>query len=196
MMASPIFHQMLLELDSDRKYDDNDPLILDEDRTAFIDFCMIIHHQSNDQKAVPMSSYAALAVIFHKYSCMTMLERNLAWPLREFVGSSLDQFAAPKIKAKGMRLEDALCISYLSGDSKLFYRCSRFMITLITADRNNGNFKANEMLFDLIPKSLLGEFAIPSKPKPLTEHRTHAGCPNSSPQSVGGQDLQTDLRPE
>lgn len=38
MMASEAFRKLLLHLEVDRNYDEKDPLILEDDRTAFIDF--------------------------------------------------------------------------------------------------------------------------------------------------------------
>lgn len=157
MMASPVLRETLSKLEPDRKYDETDPLAMNEDRTAFIDFCMMIHHQSKDKQAIPLGRTAGLAVIFHKFKCMNMLKQNISWQLREFFGPTLDQVYVADLKGSGLRLEDVLCISYVSGDEKLFYRCSRFMITRLTADRTMRHLKTNQALLNLMPEKLLGK---------------------------------------
>lgn len=156
MMASPVLRQILSQLKTDRTYDENDPLVLDDDRTAFIDFCVVVHHQSKDECAVPLARSAALAVVFHKYSCTTMLQQHVSWLLREFFGPGLDQVNMQGLRAIGVRLEDVLCISYISGDATLFYRCTRFMITRLAADKTMRNLKTNKALLELLPEKLVG----------------------------------------
>lgn len=159
MMASPIFRKMLSDLDIDRKYDESDPLVLDDDRTPFIDFCMIIHHQNKDEHAVPLSRSAALAVIFDKYSCTPLLQ-IIAWQLREFFGANLGEVYLPELKAIGLRLEDVMCIAYVADDAKLFYRCTRFMIARLAADKSIKNLKTNRSLLSLMPQKLVGKQKI------------------------------------
>lgn len=117
---------------------------------------MIFHHQSKDEHAVPLSRSTRLAVIFHKYSCTNLLQQNIAWPLREFFGPSLESTSTSDLKAMGLRLEDVMCISYISGNAKLFYRCTRFMITRLAADKSMRNLKSNKALLDLMPQTLVG----------------------------------------
>lgn len=138
MMASPAFQAMLSDLEVDRKYDEEDPFVLDEDRTSFIDFCMIVHHQNKGEHAVPISRSAALAVIFDKYQCTSMLQ-NIAWELREFFGGAVGEVYMAELKATGLRLEDVMCIAFIANDAKLFYRCTRFMITRLAADKTMKN---------------------------------------------------------
>lgn len=138
MMASPAFRALFSDLEADRKYDENDPFVLDEDRTSFIDFCMIVHHQNKGEHAVPISRSAALAVILDKYQCTPMLQ-SIAWELREFFGVTVGEVFLAELKATGLRLEDVMCIAVIANDAKLFYRCTRFMISRLAADKTMKN---------------------------------------------------------
>lgn len=155
MMASPVFREMLSDLDAERKYDEADPLVLNEDRTAFIDFCMIIHHQNKDEHVVPVSRSAGLAVICAQYGCKAVL-KNLASPLREFFAANGEVFA-PELKAIGLRMEDVMCIAYVAEDAKLFYRCTRYMIMRLAGDKTMKNLKTNKALLGLMPEKVIGK---------------------------------------
>ena len=65
--------------------------------------------------------------------------QNIAWQLREFFGCSLAEVYLPELKAVGLRLEDVMCIAFVANDAKLFYRCTRFMITRLAADKTMKN---------------------------------------------------------
>jgi hypothetical protein len=141
MMASSEFCKMLWKLEPGRNYDEADPLNHDDDRTAFIDVCMMRHHQSRNERAVPLSRSAGTAVVFHKYACANMLQQLVCWPLYQFFGSSMEQSHVADFRGVGLRPEDAMCISYLSGDAKLFYRCTRYIISRMPTNQDHSKLQ-------------------------------------------------------
>jgi transposase len=75
MMVSPVLAELLSKVSTcEANNHDQEVIVLDCDRTAFMDFCMVLHHQSTGKRAVPPSRFAAIAVVMHKYGCTTLCE--------------------------------------------------------------------------------------------------------------------------
>lgn len=159
MMASPVFRVMLGGpwVEGSKQYDEKNPLVLDDDRTGFIDFCMLIHHQSRDERAVPLSRAVGVAVLCNKYDCTKLLAQNFSWPLLEFFGPHVEDVQLTDLKSNGLRLEDVLCISYAAGDARLFRRCAAFMISRIQGDRKMKHLKTDKDLLAMLPDGIIGK---------------------------------------
>ena len=187
VVSSAVFKTMLAGnfAEAGRQYTEESPLVLEDDRTAFIDFCLTIHNQSKDSNRVPLSRAAPVAVVFDKYCCSHLLLQNAAWPLREYFGRSVDKTYAEELKGIGLRVEDVLCISYVADDAKLFSRCTRFMISRVTPDRGMKNMKTDKALLALMPQSLVGKPIASSIYRPANVARWLAKGAKSNPGSPG-----------
>ncbi|KPI42912.1 uncharacterized protein AB675_1991 [Cyphellophora attinorum] len=157
IVSSPVFKSMLAGefKEAGKVYDESNPLVLDDDRTAFIDFCVMIHNQSKGDKQVPLSRAAGVAVIFDKYCCTELLLQNVSWPLREYFGPSVNKTYLDELRGIGLRVEDVMCISYVAGDAKLFHRCTKLMASKITPGRGYKQMKTDKALLALMPDTIL-----------------------------------------
>jgi hypothetical protein len=161
IMSSPVFQSMLAGefKEAGKVYDTDNPLVLEDDRTAFIDFCVVIHNQSKGDKRVPLSRAASVAVIFDKYCCTELLLQYISWPLREYFGPTVGQADLTELRGIGLRIEDVLCISYVAGDAKLFHRCTKLMARKITPGRGYKQMKTDKALLALMPDIIPSEFS-------------------------------------
>ena len=158
-LASPVFRKMLSGewKEGSNYYNASNPLPLPEDDPlAFHMLCKILHHQVDGRVAFSVAELRGLSIVADKYDCCGVLQPWIWSRLALFIDSTVKSKGAKGVKgpAKDLSIHDALCISYLLGDSTLFWKASQHVITCF--DTVKLSERIHPELQDLMPAGFLG----------------------------------------
>lgn len=130
-LASKVFETMLGQhfAEGSKTYTEKSPLVLDDDDpTAFIDLCQIIHHSAKIQETISLPRLAALAVVVDKYDCIDTTKPWFLALLQPFLKEEED-FSMALLRSQGLNEMDVMCIAYILKDNTTFSRVSKWILS-------------------------------------------------------------------
>lgn len=167
-MSSPVFQAMLGGAsfkESTRALDETDPLILGDDRTAFIVVCQILHHQSFDA-AMAQTHLAQIAIIADKYGCAATVLQPIFAVLRPLLLESRrrsDSHVTPRkfSKEHQILLGNMIAAAYLSGDGLLLWEVSRYVVGHLGPEGVKDQSICDSALLKVVPAQLFRKLLPP-----------------------------------
>lgn len=160
-MFSPRFAEMLKEKeDDDPAGTEEDPLIIEDERKPFIEFCHMAHGQAFGQHEFPLKNLPTITAIAEKYGCAEKTKQWIAVPLREFFHPNL-LTDTDALKQQELSVQDVICIAFIAGDTRLFSRATRYAIS--HWDKAEFTVARKEELQAIIPTNLFGK-SLPDSP--------------------------------
>ena len=142
-------------------HDESNPLELPDDQAEAMELmCKLAHHKISKASTILASRLQALVVVCDKYDCLGPFAIHFNAVLSTWL-QDFDSWGHWYVKSNdvylGLKLLDALCLSFLAGDAKSFERISQLVFKMMTGEQILT--KISKCLVQIMPTDFRGNIS-------------------------------------